>query len=407
MTTGLQRQPLSGIRVIALEQYVSAPYCTLLLADAGAEVIKIERPQQGDPRRAIPPFAEKNGKKMGAGFMAYNRNKKSVVLDLKDPAGRAVYRDLVATADVVVENLRPGSVDRIKIGYDDLSPSNPGLIYAVISGFGRMPGREGPYSHLPSFDIVAEAMGGVMHGVGFEDKPPSPTVYGMPDIFSGLAASYGITMALVSRATTGRGQFVDSSMYDNMISLNERMISLHSITGKAPERGRPRGLYPRGAFATIDGFIAFTVPNEEMWRRVCEVMERLDLVDDPRTCSGPVRIENRGFLDPIVETFFKKITRKDAVSRLNEVGVPAGPVQTAEDLFMCPQLEARGALMSVEYPGLGEFQFARTPLQMSESPEIPNRPAPELGEHTREVLMEVLGYSEGDITRLSENQIIK
>ena len=189
MTTGLQRQPLSGIRVIALEQYVSAPYCTLLLADAGAEVIKIERPQQGDPRRAIPPFAEKNGKKMGAGFMAYNRNKKSVALDLKDPAGRAVYRDLVATADVVVENLRPGSVDRIKIGYDDLSPSNPGLIYAVISGFGRMPGREGPYSHLPSFDIVAEAMGGVMHGVGFADKPPSPTVYGMPDIFSGLAAS--------------------------------------------------------------------------------------------------------------------------------------------------------------------------------------------------------------------------
>lgn len=398
--------PLAGIRVVSLEQYVSAPYCTLLLADAGAEVIKIERPGLGDPRRAIPPFAEKNGKRMGVGFMSYNRNKKSLALDIKAPAGQEVYRALVAEADVVVENLRPGSVDRLGLGYAALSALNPRLIYAVISGFGRLPGREGPFGNRPSFDIVAEAMGGIMHVVGFEDKPPSPTVYGMPDIFSGLAAAYGVAMALVSRATTGRGQLVDSSMYDNMISLNEGMVALHSVTGQSPQRGRPRALYPRGAFATQDGFIAFTVPDETMWRRTCEVMGRSDLMDDPRTNSGPARAENRVFLDPIVEEFFAAITREEAVRRLVDAGVPAGPIQTAEDVFACPQLEARGTLMSIEYPDLGSFRFARTPLHMSDAPDVPRRPAPELGQHTHEVLAGVLGYDPPRIAELAAAGVI-
>ncbi|MCG8469626.1 MAG: CoA transferase [Gemmatimonadetes bacterium] len=393
------RRPLGGIRVIGLEQYVSAPYCTLALADAGAEVIKIERPGTGDPRRQIPPFAEAAARRMGVGFMSYNRNKKSVALDLKTETGRSIYRELVGNADIVVENLRPGSVDRLGLGYDALSELNPRLIYAVISGFGRLPDREGPFDERPSFDIVAEAMGGIMHVVGFEDKPPSPTVYGMPDIFSGLAAAYGVALALIARATTGRGQFVDSAMYDNMISLNEGMVALRSVTGRSPERGRPRALYPRGAFATRDGFIAFTIPDETMWRRACDVMGRPDLIDDERSRTGPARAANRAFLDPIVESFFAELTRDEAVERLVAAGVPAGPIQTADDLFACPQLAARGTLMSIEYPDLGEFQFARTPLQMSDAPDITGRPAPELGQHTHEVLSGLLGY---ESTRISE-----
>ncbi len=401
-----ENRPLAGIRVIGLEQYLSAPYCTLLLADSGAEVVKIERPGVGDPRRSIPPFAEKNGVRMGVGFMSYNRNKKSVGLDLKSEEGRRIYRALVAESDVVVENLRPGSVDRMGLGYESLVADHPRLIYATVSGFGRLRGHEGPYGDRPSFDIVAEAMGGIMHSVGFADRPPSPSIYGMPDIFSGLAAAYGITMALFRRSVTGRGQFVDSAMYDNMISLNERMISLASITGEAPERGRPRALYPRGAYSTRDGYIAFTIPDEVMWERFCTALGRPDLVDDPRTSSGPARIENREFLDPIVAECLAELTREEAVQRLNEVGVPAGSVQTSEDLLTCPQLEARGVVMSVEYPELGPLQFARTPLHMSDAPELPRNRAPDLGQHTHEILTGWLSYSDDDVARLTSDGVV-
>ena len=210
-------RPLTGIRVTGLEQYMAGPYCTLLLADAGAEVIKIERPGKGDPRRSIPPFIEKGGVKQAAGFMGYNRNKKSLALDIAHPKGQEIYKKLIATSDVVVENLRPGSMDRQGLGFDAMRRLNPRLIWAVISGFGRMPGFQGPYSDRPAFDIVAEAMGGIMHQVGFADRPPSWTIYGMADIYTGMVTAYGVMQALFARERTGEGQLVDSSMLDNML----------------------------------------------------------------------------------------------------------------------------------------------------------------------------------------------
>ncbi|HEY5700650.1 MAG TPA: CoA transferase, partial [Gammaproteobacteria bacterium] len=183
------QRPLSGIRVMGTDQYMAGPYCTMLLADAGAEVIKIERPGGGDPRRAMPPFAERDGKRRACGFMAYNRNKKSVALDMRSKAGRDIFKQLAARSDVLVDNLRPGALERQGLGYQDLKPLNPGLVYAVISGFGRLPERRGPYADRPAFDIVAEAMSGIMHMVGFEDKPPSWTIYGMADIYSGMVAA--------------------------------------------------------------------------------------------------------------------------------------------------------------------------------------------------------------------------
>ena len=285
-------RPLSGIRVIGVEQYISGPYCTLLLADAGAEVIKIERPGSGDPRRAMPPFVEKNGVSKAVGFMAYNRNKKSLALDLRSDEGKDIYKKLVACSDVVVENIRPGSMKKMGLGYDDLKEINPRLVCAFISGFGRLPGFLGPYSGRPAFDIVAEAMSGIMHLVGFEDKPPSWTIYGMADIYSGLVTAYGIQQALFMRQRTGQGQLVDSSMLDNMISLNESMIALYSAVGQSAHRGRPRNLYPRGAYKTKDGYIALNVPDNIIWRRLCEAMGREDLIEDERASTGTARAAN-------------------------------------------------------------------------------------------------------------------
>ncbi len=394
------QQPLTGIRVIAMEQYMSAPYCTMLLADAGAEVIKIERPGKGDPRRSIPPFAEREGVKKAGGFMAYNRNKKSMALNLRDPKAREIYKKLIEKSDVVVENLRPGSVNKLGLDYDGLKDINPRLIYAAISGFGRLPGFEGPYGNRPAFDIVAEAMSGIMHMVGFEDKPPSWTIYGMADIYTGLVTAYGVMQALFMRERTGVGQYVDSAMYDNMLSFNERMIMLFSIAGQSPHRGRLKNLYPRGAFKTKDGYIALNVPDDLIWGRLCKAIGREDLIDDPRSSNGTVRASNSRFLQPIIEGWLAALTRDEAVSTLNEAGVPTGPVHTAEDIFADPQVEARQMLLTISDPEVGDYKFARTPPRLSTVPAPPTVPAPKLGQHTRSILESLLGYSSREVDEL-------
>ncbi len=325
MTNNIQR-PLSGIRVIGLEQYMSGPYCTLLLADAGAEVIKIERPGPGDPRRAIPPFVEKDGVKKAGGYLAYNRNKKSLALNLRSQAGQEILRKLAAASDVVVENLRPGATAKMGLDYDGLKTVNPRLIYAVISGFGRLPGYQSDYSSRPAFDIVAEAMSGIMDLVGFADKPPTYTLYGLADVYSGMMTAYGIMQALFMRERTGQGQMVDSSMLDNMLALNERMVTLYSVTGEAPQRGRLQHLWPRGSFKCQDGYIAVNVPDDIIWQRIAKTIGRPDLADDPRSADGTSRAANADFLRPIVESWMADKTRAEVVDTLNAAGVPTGPV---------------------------------------------------------------------------------
>ena len=401
------QRPLSGIRVVGTDQYMAGPYCTMLLGDAGAEVIKIERPGSGDPRRAMPPFAERDGKKKAAGFMGYNRNKKSVALDIRSDAGKEVFRRLMAESDVLVNNLRPGALTRMGFGYDALKSINPRLVYAVISGFGRMEGYQGPYGDRPAFDIVAEAMGGIMHLVGFEDKPPSWTIYGMADIYSGMVTAYGVMQALFMRERTGEGQMVDSAMYDNMLSLNESMMALYSVAQQSPHRGRPRNAYPRGAYHTKDGYIALNVPDERIWGRLAECIGHPELAEDERTCSAPARIANREYLDPVIEAWMEKRTRAEAVDALNAIGVPTGPVYTAEDVFECPQVEARGMLMPVDDPEVGEYRFARTPPHLSAAPELPASPAPRLGEHTRPVLEDTLGYSSAEVDALATDGVVQ
>jgi crotonobetainyl-CoA:carnitine CoA-transferase CaiB-like acyl-CoA transferase len=402
------KRPLSGIRVIGLEQYMSAPYCSMLLADAGAEVIKIERPGRGDPRRAIPPFVVgENGARKAGGFMGYNRNKKSMALNLRSDEGKEVFRKLVAVSDVVVENLRPGAMTKMGLDYAAMREINPRLVYAAISGFGRLEGYEGPYGRRPAFDIVAEAMSGVMHLVGFEDKPPSWTIYGLADVYSGMCTAYGIMQALFMRERTGEGQFVDSAMLDNMLALNERMVMLYSVTGQEPQRGRLQHLYPRGAYQCSDGYLAMNVPDDLIWARLCQAMKREDLIDDPRCANGTARASNARFLDLVIEGWLADKTRAEAEAVLNGHGVPVGPVYTAKDVFADPQVAARKMLVPIDDPDVGTYRFARTPITLSSAPEIEANPAPYLGQHTIQIMRELLGYSSDNVKRLENDKVIE
>ncbi len=403
-----ERCPLSGVRVIGLEQYMSAPYCTMLLADAGAEVIKIEMPGRGDPRRSIPPYATNaEGRRVAGGFIGYNRNKKSLALNLRDEAGRQILRNLVRVSDVVVENLRPGAMEKQDLGYQQLKTVNPRLVYAAISGFGRLEGYTGPYSDRPAFDIVAEAMSGMMNLVGFADKPPSWTVYGLADVYSGMVTAYGVMLALYMRERTGEGQFVDSAMLDNMLALNERMAVIYSFTGQSPERGQLKHIAPRGAFRCKDGYLALNVPDDIQWRRMCVAMGCEDLANDPRTADGTARGAHAELLQSVIEGWLGDKTRAEATAILEAQGVPSGPVNTAEDLFGDPHVAARHMLVTIDDPVAGPRKYVRSPLHLSCAPEIPTEPAPQLGEHTRDILRDLLGYDKGEIERLQGEGVIE
>jgi len=406
MTHPLPR-PLSGVRVIGLEQYMAGPYCTMLLADAGAEVIKIERPGKGDPRRGIPPFAEKDGTVKAAGYMAYNRNKKSLALNLRAEAGREVLQRLAQSSDVVVENLRPGAMDKIGVGYEALKELNPRIIYAMISGFGRLPGYESAYAQRPAFDIVAEAMGGVMDLIGFEDRPPTYTLYGMADVYSGMVGAFGIMQALFMRERTGMGQMVDVSLLDNMLALNERMVAIYSVSGKEPKRGRLEHLWPRGAFRCADGYVALNVPDDGIWARLAGAVGRPELVEDPRSATGTARAGNADFLRPILEEWMADKTRAEVVDTLNAAGMPTGPVYSAKDVFADEHFRKRGMLAEVDDPEVGPYTFARTVPHLSAAPEIPLEPSPPLGAHTREVLEGILGYDPAEVDALAEKGVVE
>ena len=301
---------------------------------------------------------------------------------------------------MVVENLRPGSMDKLGLNYDNMKKINPRIIYATISGFGRLPGFESEYSNRPAFDIVAEAMTGIMDLVGFADKPPTYTLYGMADVHSGLATAYGIMQALFMRERTGLGQMVDSAMVDNMLALNERMVTLYSLTGEEPKRGSLKHVWPRGAFKCKDGYIALNVPDNIIWKRLANTIQRPDLVDDPRSADGVIRGKNAEFLQAIIEDWMADKTRSEAVTALNEAGVPTGPVYSAKDVFDDQHFRRREMLVDIDDPEVGPSSFARTPIHLSAAPRIPTEPAPNLGQHTRPILQELLHYTSDKIDEL-------
>jgi crotonobetainyl-CoA:carnitine CoA-transferase CaiB-like acyl-CoA transferase len=390
---------LDGIRVLEIGQYISAPYCAMLLADQGAEVIKIERPKVGDPRRSYDPLITDGDRSTSGGFFSYNRNKRSVTLNLADARGQDVLRRLAQKADVVVENLRPGTMEARGLGPGDLCDTNPRLIYAAISGYGRDPERVGPYSARPAFDAAIQATSGVMSLTGERDGPPSLTVVGFADIYTALCASLSISLALITRERTGRGGVIDQAMYDSVASLVERSLMLYDFVGEVTTRGKD-GFAPVGALRALDGYVASIIPTDEMWRRLCEAIDRPDLVARPDLQTVRQRSELfRDVVVPEVEKWTTSRSREEIVNTLSRAGLPAGEVATVDEIYHGAQAEARRLFLDINDPVAGNRRSMRTPAIVPGTDSPPTEPPPALGEATSWVLTELLGEDDETVAR--------
>ncbi len=401
-------KPLDGVKVLAFEIQVAGPYCTMMLADQGASVIKVERPEGGDTARAgAPRITNDRGETQSGYFLRFNRNKRSVTLNLKSDKGRRLFAELAEKSDVVVENFRPGLLDEMGIGYKALSERNPGLIYACISGFGSLEGFLGPYSKRPAYDIVAQAMGGLMNTCGQADGPPTWLGVALGDTVSGMNAAYAIMLALYQRTKTGKGQYIDISMYDTIIGLAERSVTAYSLTKHVLQRGREPYMAPWGPFECEDGWIGVIVATEGDWAKFCSAIERTDLVGREGTTSGPDRAKNMsGWLGDIINAWFKTQTKAGATSKLLAAGLPIGPVQNAQEIYDDAQLAARRLLIDVPDPVLGSVRIVGPVAKFSGSTEPLTAPAPRLGEHNAEVLAELLGYTPEQIGRFERAGVI-
>ena len=404
----MTRKPLDGIKVLAFEIQVAGPYCTMMLADQGASVIKVERPEGGDTARGgAPKVKNDKGETQSGYFLRFNRNKRSVTLNLKSQGGRKLFGELADKSDVVVENFRPGLLDEMGIGYKALSERNPGLIYACISGFGSLDGYLGPYSKRPAYDIVAQAMGGLMNTCGAADGPPTWLGVALGDIASGMNAAFAIMLALYERTRTGKGQYIDISMYDTIIGLAERSVTAYSLTQHVLQRGREPYMAPWGPFECSDGYIGLIVATEDDWAKFCAAIERPDLVGREGATSGPERAKNMsGWLGEIIGGWFKTKTKAEATSTLLAAGLPIGPVQTAQEIYDDPHVAARRLMIDVPDPILGSVKLVGPAARLSGSPEPLTAPAPLLGEHNAEVLVEMLGYTRDQVARLEEEGVI-
>ena len=377
---------LDDIRVLDLTQVLAGPYCTMLLADMGADVVKIERPG-GDLIRPNPPFAEDpEAEPYGGYFQSVNRGKRSIALDLGDEGDREDFLSLVEQADVVVENYRAGTMESFDLGYETLTEHNPELIYSSIRGFGDPRTGESPRQGQPSFDLIAQALGGVMDITGPEDGPPTKVGPGVGDIFTAALNCSGILAAVHHRERTGEGQFVDTSMYDAMISLCERSIYQYSYTGEAPSR---RGnahptLFPYNAFEAADGHVVIAAFNDRHWRNLCESMGRPDLAAEYDTATD--RLRNRDRLRDEIAAWTRDRSA-DAIVEELEGSVPSAPVHDTADVFADEHPYAREMLVEVDQPGADQtVTIAGSPIKMSETNPEPGERAPMLDEHREELL---------------------
>lgn len=406
--SGCVRKPLDGIDVLSFEIQVAGPYCTMMLADQGASVLKVEQPGSGDTARGgAPRVTNDNGESQSGYFLRFNRNKRSLTLNLKTDDGRRIFRELAAKADVLVENFRPGLLNEMGLGYGELVEDNPRLVYASITGFGSMDGYLGPYSKRPAYDIVAQAMGGLMHTCGQAGGAPTWLGVALGDIVSGMNAAYAIMLALYERTETGRGQYIDVGMYDTIVGLAERAMTAYSLTGHVLERGREPYMAPWGPFACSDGWVALIVATERDWGRFCDAIERPELVGREGTTSGPERAANMdGWLGELIAEWFGRHTKAEASEKLLAAGLSIGPVQDAREIFACPQVEARQMLIDVPDPILGSVKLVGPPFKLSGNPVPIANAAPRLGEHTHEVLRQTLGYSDDKVAALQEEGVV-
>jgi len=402
MTESPPRQlPLSGYRILDLSRILAGPYCTMILGDQGAEVIKVERPGSGDDTRTWgPPFAGGES----AYYLCCNRNKKSIVIDLKEPAGRDLVRELVRTSDVLVENFTPGLMKRWGLDYESLREINPRLVYASITAYGQ----NGPYRDRPGYDMVLSAVGGLMGITGERDGNPCKVGVAITDVLTGVSASGAITSALLWRERSGVGQHLDISLLDVEVAGLANIASNWLVAGKEATRWGTahESIIPYQVFPTRDRPIALAVANQKLWINFCKRVGKEAWLDDPRFASNPKRVENRAVLLPLIEELFAQKTCDEWMDLLVEAAVPCGPVNNMAHLFDDPQVQARDMIAEVPHPTIGNLRLTGIPIKYSETPGLIRFPPPLLGEHTREVLAEALGYSSDRIETLETEGVI-
>lgn len=394
--------PLAGIRVVEMGQLIAGPFCGQLLGDFGAEIIKIEPPGKGDPMRE---WGRENAHGKSLWFPVLGRNKKSVTLDLRRPEGQDIARRLIAKADILVENFRPGTMERWGLGYEPLSGINPGLIMVRVTGYGQT----GPYAHRAGFGSIGEAMGGLRYVVGDPASPPSRMGISIGDALAATYAALGACMALQARHRTGRGQVVDAAIYEAVLAMMESLVTDYDQAGFIRERTGSilPGLAPSNVYPTRDGLLLVMGANQDtVFRRLCEAMERPDLADDPRYRTHTARGQNQAELDDLIAAWTIGIDAEALEQLMDRHGVPAGRMYRAPDMLEDAHFRAREAIVRVAHPGFGRIAMQNVAPRLSDTPGSVRHAGPELGEHTQQVLSDLLGMSAADIAALRAAEVI-
>jgi CoA:oxalate CoA-transferase len=393
-------RPLDDLFVVDLTRILSGPICTMLMADMGAEVIKVEPPPLGDDSRQWgPPFI--GG--ISTYFLSVNRNKKSLGLNLKSKDGRAILHKLIERADVLLENFRPGVLDRLGFGYEAVTKLNARTIYCSVSGFGHT----GPYRDRPGYDVIAQGESGMMDLTGYPDGPPAKLGASLADIVAGLYAFNGICLALLARQKTGKGQHVDVSLLDGMVSTLAYHALIYLSTGRSPTRAGTRhpSIVPYECFQTKDGFVNIAVTNQKQWENFCEALGFPEIAHDDRFETMKARLSNYGILRPMIERVVSMMSRTEVIKAMSEVGIPAGPINTVGEILEDPHIHARQMVAELTHPQYGPLRVLGIPIKLSDTPGIVENAPPMFGEHNREVLQK-LGFTEKELAELENAGVL-
>lgn len=390
---------LNGIKVLDLSRVLAGPFCTMMLADMGAEVIKIEVPGKGDDSRNFGPFV--NGE--SGYYMNINRNKKGITLNLKG-RGKELFLEMVKKADMVVENYRPGVMEKLGIGYEELKKVNPAIIYGAVSGFGHY----GPYTLRPGYDVIGQASSGLMSVTGWPDGGPTRIGTAMADSLAGYSLAIGLLAALQYRNQTGIGQKVDIGMMDAGIASMQIIYPIYTMGGRIPERigNRYESNYPTDTFRTKDGMIVIGAANDKLWQKLCEVMGKKELAMDERYDKNPKRVEHYQEIKPIIEAWTLENSSEEAMDQLLEAGVPASPINNLEQVVHDPHANARKMFVHVEHPVAGDTLLNGSQFKMTVTDPVIDTPAPLLGQHNEEVYKELLGFDTSQLEELKKQGVI-
>jgi crotonobetainyl-CoA:carnitine CoA-transferase CaiB-like acyl-CoA transferase len=393
-------KPLAGIKVVDLSRFIAGPYCTMKLGDMGAEVIKVETTGKGDDSRALgPPFI--NGE--SAYYLSFNRNKKSIALNLRAEKAKEILHRLIREADVFVENFRIGVTAEMGLTYEDVKKIKPDIIYCSITGFGH----NSPYREKPSFDVMVQGEAGLMSVTGFPDGPPQRVGVAIADILGGFHAVEGILLALLVRQKGGQGQFIDVSLMDSILAILTYQAGHFLATGEAPHRvgNRHPMITPYESFESRDGYVIFAVGNQRLWENFVQVLGRSDLNEDPRFSSMAERNRHPAELKEIIESITIEKTTEQWIQTMEEAGVPCGRIRTLDQVLSDPHVRVREMVVEREHPTAGLIKLMGVPVKMSLTPGEVAVPPPTLGQHTLEIL-KGLGYAEQEIIQLQSEKVI-